>query len=211
MIIDCISDLHGFTPKLQGGDLLLIAGDLTARDEPYEFEEFKQWLKNQPYTKKVLIAGNHDNFLAFHENPRAYFEDAIYLCDSGIEINGFKIWGTPWTKNFVGQNPRCKAFGLNFETQLLERFELIPDNIDILITHSPPEGILDKTWSSHARAGSPSLKSRVLKMPELKLHLFGHIHEGYGTQEGPLKATFVNASFVNKYYHPVHHAIRIIL
>jgi len=76
MIIDCISDIHGFFPKLDGGDLLLIAGDLTARDEPQQFKEFKQWLKEQRYAKKVLIAGNHDNFLFRLENPHEYFEEA---------------------------------------------------------------------------------------------------------------------------------------
>ena len=122
MDITCISDLHGFFPVLEGGDLLLIAGDLTARDEPHEIEEFKEWLRKQSYSKKVLIGGNHDNFFFNLENPAVYFDEAIYLCDSGTEFEGLKIWGSPWTKNFFGLNPRCKAFGLNFETQMMEKF-----------------------------------------------------------------------------------------
>ncbi len=209
MIIDCVSDMHGYFPKLEGGDLLLVAGDLTARDEPHEFEVFKEWLGKQKYTKKVLIAGNHDNFLVHLQKPKEYFKEAIYLCDSGTEFEGLKIWGTPWTKNFNGQNPRCKAFGYDLGTQMLEKFELIPDDIDILITHSPPEGILDKTWRS--RVGCPHLRDKVLKMPKLKLHLFGHIHEGYGTEEGETGIKFVNASFVNESYEPIHTPVRVIL
>ncbi len=209
MIIDCISDIHGYFPKLQGGDLLLIAGDLTARDEPYQFEEFKKWLQKQNYKKKVLIAGNHDNFLAHLENPHEYFEEATYLSDSGTEFEGLKIWGSPWTKNFPGQNPLCKAFGLDLSTQMLEKFLLIPQDIDILITHSPPLGILDNT--RRARVGCPNLGNQVQKMQKLKLHLFGHIHEGYGMEEGALGTKFVNASFVNEFYEPINAPTRIIL
>lgn len=209
MIIDCVSDIHGYFPKLEGGDLLLIAGDLTARDEPHEFEGFKEWLKKQKYTKKVLIAGNHDNFLAHIAKPAEYFEEAVYLCDSGTEFEGLKIWGTPWTKNFHGQNPLCKAFGYDLSTQMLEKFDLIPEDIDILITHSPPQGILDKTWRS--RVGCPHLRDKVLKMPKLRLHLFGHIHEGYGVQEGNAGMKFVNASFVNESYEPIHAPVRVVL
>lgn len=209
MIIDCISDLHGYFPKLQGGDLLLIAGDLTARDEPYQFEEFKQWLQKQKYTKKILVAGNHDNFLAHLKSPDKYFEDATYLCDSGTEFEGLKIWGAPWTKNFPGQNPLCKTFGFDLSTQMLEKFLLIPQDIDILITHSPPLGILDNTRK--ARVGCPHLENQVQKMQKLKLHLFGHIHEGYGREEGGLGTTFVNASFVNEFYEPINAPVRVIL
>lgn len=209
MIIDCISDIHGYFPTLEGGDLLLIAGDLTTRDESSEFNMFKQWLKGQAYTKKVLIAGNHDNFIMHFDNPQEYFEEVVYLCDSGIEFEGLKIWGSPWTKNFFGQNPFCKAFGFDFETQMMEKFSLIPEDTDILITHSPPQGILD--YAGNARLGCPHLRNKVQKIPELKLHLFGHIHEGFGMQEGDSGTKFVNASFVNEYYKPVHTPVRVIL
>ncbi len=210
MIIDCISDLHGYFPKLQGGDLLLIAGDLTARDEPSQYVELKKWLKSQDYSKKIVVGGNHDNFIQHLSNPQEFFEDAVYLCDTETEFEGLMIWGAPWTRNFLGQNPVCKAFGFDFETQMLEKFDLIPDYIDILITHSPPEGILDET-SRRSRVGSSSLKSKVLKMPKLKLHLFGHIHEGYGIEEVSSGLKFVNASYVNEYYEPNNNPVRIIL
>ena len=63
MIVDCVSDLHGFTPPRKKGDLLIVAGDLTARD--LQEEHFFMWnyLSNLNYKKIVVIAGNHDNFI----------------------------------------------------------------------------------------------------------------------------------------------------
>lgn len=209
MIIDCISDLHGYKINLEGGDLLLIGGDLTARDSLQEFDNFKKWLKEQPYTKKVLIGGNHDNVIALLDKPDEYFEGAVYLSDSGTEFQGLKIWGSPWTKNFHGQNPRCKAFGFDLTTQMLEKFTLIPEDTNILITHSPPQGVLDQIGSMHV--GCPELRKIVQKLPNLKLHLFGHIHEGYGVEEIFQNTKFVNASFVNEHYQPVNKPVRVIL
>ena len=63
MFIDCISDLHGYHPELKGGDILLIAGDLTASDKAYQHDAFMEWLIEQDYRYKIYIAGNHDNYL----------------------------------------------------------------------------------------------------------------------------------------------------
>ncbi|MBA3236952.1 MAG: metallophosphoesterase [Parachlamydiaceae bacterium] len=212
MIIDCISDLHGYTPKLQGGDLLLVAGDVTNGDRAEDFKAFIKWLEVQPYAKKVFIAGNHDNFLyedfLKDENTLQYASNISYLCDSGTEFDGLKIWGSPWTKNFVGQNPLCKAFGLGLEIQLEEKFDFVPSDIDILITHSPPNGIFDAIRTDNV--GSTSLRTKVQKLPKLQLHVFGHIHEGYGHQETN-GIQFVNASFVNEYYDPIHQPIQIVI
>lgn len=122
MKIDCISDLHGHFPKLDGGNLLIVAGDLTARDEVYQYNDFVKWLDYQKYENKVVIGGNHDNEL---QKYGWYFSDYItsihYLCDSLTIINGLKIWGSPWTKTFARMNPRCKAFTYDQEEQLNNR------------------------------------------------------------------------------------------
>lgn len=234
IIIDCISDLHGYYPKLDGGDLLIIAGDLTARDTIPEYMYFAEWICKQKYRKKVLISGNHDTIL---ENGYLYAQGYTfktidgeglkfdYLCDSGTEFEGLKIWGSPWTLNFQGQNPKCKAFGLDTEEELKAKWDLIPDDVDILITHSPSYGILDKTVQGE-HVGSKTLKDKVLKIRP-KLHVFGHIHEDYGQfgmeavavaeyfsdkeKKWPISTIWVNASQVNERYNPVNEPIRVIL
>jgi len=220
MIIDCISDLHGFYPKLEGGDLLIVAGDLTEKDQPQEYFDFEEWLEVQPYEKKILIAGNHDNYL--RENADYMFAGSSYLKDSGTEFEGLKIWGSPWTKTFKGMNPHCKAFTVDTEEELEQKWRKIPPHIDILITHEPPYGIFDQVDFSEGDSSAYSVGSHSLKycvqmlMP--KLHVFGHVHEGYGMQRPNLEFVdldgypiFVNASHVNEYYKPVNKPIRIEL
>jgi|SRR5579863_9701422 len=230
MIIDCIADLHGHYPVLEGGDLLIVAGDLTARDTLEEHLEFVKWCGRQHYGHVIYIAGNHDNLCLKEPVKNKKVE---YLFDSGTEFDyekqvahpastshvsidvlmtetkKIKIWGSPWTKTFPGMNPHCMAFTCDTEEQLAEKFAMIPNDIDILITHSPPYGILDQT--SKNRCGSTYLLNKFRGSTNLKLHVFGHIHENGGkcAQIGMIK--YVNASHVNEHYEPVNKPIRVIL
>ena len=70
MKIDCIADLHGYFPDLEGGDLLIVAGDFSGSDNKYEYSEFLGWLNVQHYKKKIFIAGNHDN----HVDKKFYWD-----------------------------------------------------------------------------------------------------------------------------------------
>lgn len=247
MIIDCISDLHGHYPLLDGGDLLIIAGDLTASDKHYQYVDFIKWVEKQKYSKKIVIAGNHDNILQKMSKSSNFIYCADYLCDSGTEFEyeenveeehkfkgmisykvkrKLKIWGSPWSKTFPGMNPHCKAFTVDTEEELAEKFKLIPDDVDILITHSPPYGILDRINPSTQleidampHCGSVSLTANLsqrIKLP--RLLVFGHIHGSYGQSEyftaginGDQKAICVNASHVNERYEPVNKPVRVIL
>lgn len=218
MIIDCISDMHGFYPKLEGGDLLLVGGDWTKSHTEREAFAFFYWLENQKYRGKILIAGNHDTIACeggFWQLIKSY--SFKYLCDSGTEFEGLKIWGSPWVMSFEGMNPKCKAFTLDTEEELAEKFNLIPRDTDILITHSPPFGILDKQEDKKDSLGSRSLEV-VTVLNTHRLHSFGHIHEGYGrldhamvSRDGFHKTTSVNCSLVNERYEPVNKPIRVIL
>lgn len=220
MIIDCIGCMHGYYPKLKGGDLLLITGDLTAKDTNCQNGEFQSWTLRQDYKKIIYIAGNHDNF---YQEPRAYFcinEKLIYLQDSGMEFEGLKIWGSPWSLAFEGINPKCKAFTVETDKELAEKWALIPDDIDILITHIPPHGIFDQIkerskWGKpySISVGSMSLRNIVMsnKFSKIKLHVFSHIHEMGGRKMEMPFMKFVNASHVNEIYEPVNLPIRIEL
>lgn len=210
LIIDCISDLHGFYPKLEGGDLLIVAGDLTARDEIRQYVHFTDWLSIQPYKLKIVIGGNHDGHTDFFYPPK--HKDMIYLQDSGTEFEGLKIWGSPWTPPF------CNWHFMLPPEEIKEKWDLIPGDTDILITHGPPYGVLDKVDISSKgdkfkHAGCKELMKQVVGgRLSLKLHVFGHVHEGYGMVKFEKDNTiFVNASHVNQDYKPVNKPIRIEL
>lgn len=231
MIIDCIGCLHGAKPKLKGGDLLIITGDLTANHSIWEHSDILDWLHKQKYKKKVLVAGNHDDFL--EKNPNFYSKTNIdYLCDSGTEfeywetpyppmrsceLRKIKIWGSPWTASFPGINPNCQAFTMPFgfdnEYHLNEMWDLIPHDTDILVTHSPPYDFFDKTKGGEL-VGSKTLLAKMMEIKP-KLHAFSHIHEQGGNimllkHLGP-NTWVVNCSIMNEKYKPVNKPMRIIL
>lgn len=217
MDITAISDLHGYYPKLPGGDLLIVAGDLTCTDKEPEYFNLFQKLSYEKYQKIIIIAGNHDNCLEKNDFTISWSIDSQeifeYLCDSGTEFEGLKIWGTPWTKTFVGMNPQCKTFTCDTEEELAKHWEKIPEDTDILITHSPPWGIRDKTYSGE-NVGSKSLALKVGNMESPpKLWVWGHIHEAYGEDLAirSKSCKMINASHVNEYYKPVNKPVRIKL
>ncbi len=236
MIIDTCGCLHGSYPELEGGDLLIVTGDLTYIDHLSSgWLHFEQWLLNQKYTEKIIVSGNHDNFLQSMDEHRMWkYWDKLpgvsYLCDSetvfyepltpnmpdGKVVLRPKIWGSPWTKTFEGMNPKCKAFTVDTEEELEEKWKLIPDDVEILITHSPPYGILDEIqedtkWGARKfHVGSKSLIDRIPHLKNLKLHVFSHVHEGYG-HEIIRGIHFVNCSHLNADYKPVNKPIRIEL
>ncbi len=209
MEVTCISDLHGDMPSLKGGDLLIIAGDLTARDRLKQYQLFSEWLLDQEYSRKIIVAGNHDVLLQKCSLIDLPYLDAEYLCDSGTEFEGLKIWGTPWTPYFDGVNPSCAAFMIRSEYVLKDKFDLIPEDTDILVTHGPCYGRLDFTqWGDNA--GSVSLRSRVdyLRTKQLKYHIHGHIHEAYGLhEEGGLKT--LNVARMDRAYNPKNKIVNI--
>lgn len=215
MKIHCISDLHGHLPILPGGDLLILAGDYTASGKITQWNNFFIWLSQQPYDKKIFIGGNHDNFFESvfpkveQENQRIKHlvefldvdVDFEYLCDSGTEYKNLKIWGTPWTPHFDRVNPNCKYFMKN-DKELEHEFNLIPQNIDILISHAPMYKILD-TNIDNQHCGSYSLRKQIqIKKP--KYFIFGHIHERGSSQMWYNDTWCINCSYVNEQYHPVN-------
>jgi 3',5'-cyclic AMP phosphodiesterase CpdA len=223
IIIDCIADLHGHTPEMPGGDLLLVAGDLTRCGSHEELMVFMDWILEQKYEKKIFIAGNHDHLFQKYPNI-GFFPDGVdYLPDWGSSFKGLKIWGTPWSLTFDRINPRCASF-TGTEEELEKHFSKIPDDVDIVIAHGPPFGIRDMT--NEGSVGSRSLTKKLISLEKLKLVVFGHIHEQYGTWVKEKKKketetqlgfkskypiTFVNASHVNEFYEPVNAPIRIEL
>jgi len=210
MDIDFISDLHGHCPKLDGGDLLIIAGDLTARDTPLEYTHFFNWLMKQNYTRKIIIAGNHDNEIEGGLDLDFKSIGIEYLEDSGTEFEGFKIWGTPWSLKFPEMNLNCAAF-TGDEHLLKTKYEIIPNDIDILISHTPFHCMLDQNKEGY-HCGSRSLRDAVDRI-QPRFFVCGHIHEQGGNQimykHQGRNTWCMNASIMNEYYHPVNEPIGI--
>ncbi len=212
--VSILSDLHGQKPTLPGGDLLIIAGDLTARDRLKQHIEWCDWMMKQDYKKIIFIAGNHDNKLRDStEVIRTYIctkrNQYVYLQDSGTEFEGWKIWGTPWSLWFDRINPECAAFTAH-DLDLEEKYALIPEGTDIIISHTPPYGILDQNSDGY-HCGSRSLRN-ALDRVKPKYCIFGHIHECGGQQlmykhQGP-NTWCINASIMDKNYKsaqlPIH-------
>jgi Icc-related predicted phosphoesterase len=188
MRIVCVSDTHGFHEhtEVPDGDLLVHGGDLTKHGSLEDVEAFNRWLGTLPHRHKIVIAGNHD--FCFQEQPaeaRARLTNAIYLQDSGCEIEGLTFYGSPWTPVFFDW-----AFMLSDE-ELAAKWALIPPRVDVLLTHGPPHGVLDLTHRDE-RAGSATLLERIREVNP-RLHVFGHIHEAAGRTEFG-GTVFLNAS-----------------
>ncbi len=186
--IVCLSDTHGFHARthVPPGDVLIHAGDCTRHGTLPDIDDFNAWLGTLPHPHKVVIAGNHD--FVFQDSPaeaRQRLTHAIYLEDAACTLAGLTIYGSPWTPTFYDW-----AFMLP-EDQLAAKWGAIPSGLDILITHGPPRGILDRTHRGDA-AGSASLLARV-RAVKPRLHVFGHIHEAAGRTESD-GILFLNAS-----------------
>lgn len=134
MKIVAISDTHGQHHKLQlpEGDVLIHAGDISNRGELHEIKDFLLWFDKQPFKTKIFIAGNHDFYFERHseEEINNIIPDGItYLKDSGIEIEGIKIWGSPITPFFFNW-----AFNRNRGYEIARYWDLIPSDTDIHYT-----------------------------------------------------------------------------
>jgi Icc-related predicted phosphoesterase len=204
MKIVCLSDTHNCNELIDvpDGDILIHAGDATGRGTVAEVQEFNKWLSNLPHKYKIFVAGNHD--WLFETNnlyARSLLSKSVfYLQDSAVEIEGLKIYGSPWQPRFFDW-----AFNLMRGAELAEKWQMIPDDTDILITHGPPNGILDEVPREFfiENTGCEELKKKVeeLSKNSLKLHIFGHIHCGYGRTE-KFGVKFVNASNCDEAYEP---------
>ncbi|XP_056338056.1 metallophosphoesterase domain-containing protein 1 isoform X1 [Oenanthe melanoleuca] len=165
-----------------------------------------------------------------YENVQSLLTNCIYLQDSEVTVRGFRIYGSPWRKMTTAVEKRLEqvacfceplkfiwqpwfygwGFNLPRGQALLEKWNLIPDGIDILITHGPPLGFLDWVPKKMQRVGCVELLNTVQRRIQPRLHVFGHIHEGYGVMADGT-TTYVNASVCTVNYQPLNPPIVIDL
>ncbi|KYB28543.1 Metallophosphoesterase domain-containing protein 1-like Protein [Tribolium castaneum] len=201
---DTHSENNNIKFEIPKGDILIVAGDFTRTGAPSEVNRFNEWMKSLPHQHKIVICGNHE--LSFDQTCqyiKGYYRsdiknvlcDCIYLEDSAVTIYGIKFYGSPWQPEFGGW-----AFNVPRGEKCLSKWNLIPDDTDVLITHGPPLGYGDKI-TSKGNIGCVELLSTIQKRVKPKYHVFGHIHEGYGLYTDGT-TLFINASTCNRFFVP---------
>jgi len=171
-----LSDTHGNHRNVQvpEGDLLIHAGDFTWLSRSMrEVSDFNRWLGELPHRHKIVVPGNHEFFLESDPSKRSMLSKALVLIDEAIEIDGLRIWGSPVTPLYGG------AFGMSSAADRKRLYANIPDDLDVLITHGPPFGILDMMPNCSLHTGCRELFDAVIRVKP-KVHVFGHLHGAHG-------------------------------
>jgi Icc-related predicted phosphoesterase len=204
MRIVAISDLHGYLPlQVPPSDLVLIAGDVCPDASTREAQAvwlrdaFTPWAEQLETRAVVMCWGNHD-FVGQLPSAELPSLPVDVVTDRAVTVEGMTIYATPWTRSIPG----VWAFDVELD-ELAARMEAIPGGIDILMTHGPPRGVLDRVVSGD-RVGSTALAAAVARVRP-RLHVFGHIHESRG-QEG----TSYNVSVVDAQYQPYALPVTVI-
>jgi Icc-related predicted phosphoesterase len=193
MLILHLSDTHSKHHELGNlppADIIIHSGDISFAGSENEVMDFIEWFGALPYKYKIFIAGNHDDCL-FGANLDGLPQNCFYLCNSSVSIEGVKFYGLPMFME--------DAMSGDYNTNI----QKIPSDTDILITHQPPNGILD--CSANIHYGDSNLLKIVLKTKP-KFHLFGHIHKAYGIEKSE-HITFVNASILSENYELINEPI----
>jgi Icc-related predicted phosphoesterase len=213
---------------LPEADVLLHAGDFTNTGEQEQVESFSKWLDAYPAKHKVVIAGNHD--ITFHEEyyldrgaerfhrqavpvpnspaidfevkpydcskVRGLLQGHIYLEDSAADVCGYKIYGAPWQPEFCDW-----AFMRPRGQPMKEVWEKVPENVDVLLTHTPPYGFGDRC-GNNVRVGCEMLRAAIDRR-SVSVNVCGHIHAGYGCSTDST-TLYINASTCDEGYRPIN-------
>jgi Icc-related predicted phosphoesterase len=215
MKITLISDTHtlhkNITPDLIGGDILIHAGDImNSGHRVQEVGEFCEWFDSiDNYKTKIFIAGNHDRMFQYNSELVMDIIDSYksitYLQDSFVIVDGLKIYGSPWQPEFFNW-----AFNLPRDGEELKaKWDLIPSDVDILITHGPAYGFVDQVKGKEEHLGCKLLSKRIEEVKP-RIHVCGHIHSGNGitlTND----TSYFNASVLDERYYYAHKPLDISL
>lgn len=219
-----ISDTHGLHRGLTipECDVLVHCGDATMNGELDVLEDLAAWMASTPSRHQVIIGGNHDFSLDptskdFNIAAETFFHQkgVHYLFDSTVTLDGVSFYGSPWVPNLPSW-----AFHISPTT---DPWVKIPRSTQVLVTHGPPHGILDRVPRRRGHAGTghdfenvgcPKLRHRLDsgELSALRLHCFGHIHEDGGLTvpvvEDPERTMprFVNAAVLDGRYDLVRQA-----
>jgi len=222
-----ISDTHSQhrnMGEIPPGDVLIHAGDMTLFATREQLIDFNDWIGTCPHRHKIVIAGNHDftfddeffrtpsnrSFWEFGTQSLASDHRAVemrgllsnchYLQDELTVIDGISIYGSPVQPPLVGHS---WAFSQD-DNSRRATFARIPEDIDVLLTHSPPYGHGDRSMDG-MRHGCKILREELRRVKP-KFHVFGHVHDGYGVSQED-GTVFINASTTACNYWPYHEPV----
>lgn len=192
-----LSDTHGYEPDitLEKCDIAIHSGDADLVSLS-GLIRFCKWFKKQNARYKIYVAGNHDFYLeTMASYSKTIFKEhgIIYLENNLIQIENVIIYGSPYTPRFGNW-----AFMRERGNDISKIWEQIPENIDILVTHGGPMGILDIAQRTKEHVGCDDLK-RFIKNIKPKFHLFGHLHENYGIVKDD-NTVYVNSALITDGY-----------
>lgn len=193
MKIVFISDTHNKHKQIKNlpkADVIVHSGDFSSMGYEHEIRNFLKWFSNlTQYKYKIFIAGNHD--LLFENNTSLAKtlipDNVIYLEDSGVKLDGIYFYGSPVSLPFLNW-----GFMRSYD-RIKRHWKAIPDNVDVLITHTPPYGIRDYFEPKDEYLGCPTLRDEIFNRIRPKISVFGHIHTGRGTLFTD-NITFINAA-----------------
>lgn len=193
---------HQLLSVVSDVDVVVHSGDATNNRDPFrnEFEmrTFLEWFGSLPIKNKVFVPGNHDTSLEKGLVTRSHVESLgiQLLLSEEATVMGRRFWGSPVT-------PRYGDWSYMIDRSKIDRvWQTIPEGVDVLITHGPPYGVLDATYT-HSNTtelvGCSALMKRVTKVRPTAM-LFGHIHStsdirNAGTRTiGGMNTVFSNGS-----------------
>ncbi len=205
MRLTIISDTHRRHDELGtlSGDVLIHCGDMFDLFErnSSDRDDIDRWFSRQRFDVILCIGGNHDHLLAHRGHGAGQpFRHAIYLEEQTLVHKGIAFYGTPWVPLLQGH-----AFYAS-EDELKEKWSRIPAATDVLITHTPPAGILDR--SSRGQDFGCRHLARCVTRIAPRVHCFGHVHSSGGVREAG-GTTYVNASSVDRPHNALRHPVQI--
>ena len=193
-----LSDTHGQRPEIPDGDVLIHCGDISTHGSRDDIQAGLEWLDKQGHSVKFYVPGNHDIAMQFTNMP--WFRSITVLQDREIVYAGVTFYGTPWCPAYKGW-----GFGIEPGSRTMKAArDAIPGYTDVLISHCPPYGVMDKVKGEDEHLGCRVLRRRVDSFRP-RVHCFGHIHTGgEGSPQVNISGTlFVNAAVLDEEYRPV--------
>ena len=205
MQLSLISDTHGAHSQIKHipkCDVLIHAGDFSGESGQAATRDFLTWFEGCGSMPKVLVAGNHNSQCVkwpglFKAMVEELAPSVRYLGDSGCVIDGVKFWGSPYTSTFLNW------YFMEDDGAAMDRHcDMVPDDTDVLVTHGPPYGYLDKANHGGHNLGSMSWR-KCMERVKPKLMVFGHIHGGHGYTKLH-HGCLINASLLDEDYRLTH-------